>query len=156
MAAAPPLPQITPAHLPGGYKNLKPPLLYFGWSFEPEDLLQWATRNGINTTVEFRGPVGPPKKEHNSFAAVIEPEVLKTLTDNAGTSNLRLRFEYGARSEGRFLLVISSNYSFARDQKVITKPQIDVLDKYLKEQEVAKHDPAWHLDCELFKWRLLY
>jgi len=34
VAAASPLPNITRAHLPRGYSNYKPPLLYFGWSIK--------------------------------------------------------------------------------------------------------------------------
>ncbi|KAF9784390.1 hypothetical protein BJ322DRAFT_1064533, partial [Thelephora terrestris] len=132
-AKAPPLKNITRAHLPRGYDNYKPPLLHFGWSFEPDALLKWATENGINTTRIYGTlPDGSPDEEHNSLLAVIQPEVLKVLATKAGAPELRLEVKLAMHSKGYFLLTISSNYRLFKDRMERGTPErIEALDRYL-------------------------
>ena len=151
MATAPPLPKIHREHLPG-YSNYRPPLLHFGWHFEPNALLKWAAANGIDTTMRYYTSAGPTGEEPNSLFAVVRPKVLAILAEKAGTPGLRPIFKLGIRRGGQHLIVISSNYRFLEDKKSITRGRVDVFDRYLKEHGIVVDSPAWHLDCEDYKW----
>jgi len=155
--STPPLRNITGAHLPMGYTNYKPPLLYFGWSFRLKPLLGWAAENGIDTTMRYQASENRPVIEQpNSLSAVTQPEALAILAENAGTPHLELTFKLGIRSEDYFLLTISSNYSFLKDRKSITQDHIDTLGKYLKEHGIVQDSPGWHLDWEHYMWDRIY
>ena len=157
MATAPPLPNVTRAHLPRGYDNYKPPLLHFGWSFDPDALLEWGAKNGIDTTErcqEFCD--GPIIDEPNSISTVTSQEAMEILAEKAGTSDLQPTFKMSVRANGNFIIAISSNYSFLKDRKSIPQVRIDALDRYLKEQGIVQDSPAWHLDYEHYMWRQIY
>ena len=158
VAAAPPLQNVTQAHLLRGYDNYKPPLLHFGWSFESRALLKWATENGIDTT-ERHGPKsdGSFDEEPNSVFAVTQTEVLEALAAKAGTPELRITFKLAIHVKGYFLPTISSNYRFMKDNiKRVTPERIEALDQYLEDSGIVTDGPAWHLDHELFKWQRIY
>ncbi|KAF9784381.1 hypothetical protein BJ322DRAFT_1064497, partial [Thelephora terrestris] len=133
VAEAPPLKNITRAHLPRGYNNYKPPLLHFGWSFEANALLKWAAENGISTTRKCSDlPDGSDDDEHDSLWAVTEPEVLAVLAAKAGAPELRIEVKLAMHSKGYFLLTISSNYRFFKDRmERVTQERIEALDRYL-------------------------
>lgn len=157
MATAPPLPNVTRAHLPKGYDNYKPPLLHFGWSFEPDALLGWAAKNGIDTTERGRvTPDSPIIEEPNSLSTVTTEETMRILAEKAGTPDLQPVFRLGVRADGNFVIAISSNYRFLKDRKTIVQGRIDALDRYLKEQGIVEDSPAWHLDYEHYMWRAIY
>jgi hypothetical protein len=157
MAAAPPLPYITGVHLPMGYSHYKPPILHFGWSFDPEALVRWAAENGIDTTKRYQSSADSPVvEEHDSVFAVVRPEPLAILAKEAGTPHLKLMFNLGIRSGGFHLLTISSNYNFLKDKKSISQRHIDTLDEYLKTHKIVQDSPGWHIDYEHHTWRRIY
>ncbi|KAF9781563.1 hypothetical protein BJ322DRAFT_1111490 [Thelephora terrestris] len=141
VAAAPPLQNITLAHLPGGYDDYKPPLLHFGWSFDSKALLKWAAENGIDTTNRYRNSDGSVHEAHDSLAAATKPEALEVLASKAGTPELRVIYKIGMHLKD--------------NMRSVTPERIDALDQYLKEHGLVKDSPAWHLDHELYKWKRL-
>ena len=114
MATAPPLPNVTRAHLQRGCDNYKPPLLHFGWSFDPDALIKWGAKNGIDTTErcqEFSD--GPIIEEFDSMSTVTNQAAMEISAEKAGTPDLRPTFKTSVRANGNFI-VISSKYSFLR------------------------------------------
>ena len=157
VATALPLPNVTRAHLPRGYDNYKPPLLHFGWSFDPDALLKWGAENGIDTTErcqEYRN--GPVIEEPDSLSTVTTEEAMKVLAEKAGTPDLQLAFKLSVREGGHFIIAISSNYSFLKDRKSIAQGRIDTFSRYLKERGIVQDPPAWYLDYEHYMWRRIY
>jgi hypothetical protein len=157
MVAAAPLPTISPLHLPRGYRNYKPPLLHCGWSFVPKALLEWGVANGVNITRKFQnGPDEPDVEEPNSLWTVTQPAVLNDLAKKAGTPHLRPTFKLSVRSKGCRLITISTNYSFLKDKKYISRKDIETFGQYLKERGIVEDAPGWHLDHEHYMWRRIY
>jgi len=156
VATALPLPNVTRAHLPRGYANYKPPLLHFGWSFDPDALLEWGVKNGIDTTEKCQEFDGPIIEEPDSISTVTNQEAMEILAKKAGTPELQPTFKMSVRANGNFLITISSNYSFLKDRKTIPQVRIDALDRYLKEQGIVQDSPGWHLDYEHYMWRRIY
>ena len=82
---------------------------------------------------------------------------LEALAAKAGTPELRITFKLAIHVKGYFLLTISSNYRFMKDNtKRATPERIEALDQYLEDSGIVTDGPAWHLDHELFKWQRIY
>ena len=80
MATAPPLPNITRAHLPKGYDDYNPPLLRFGWTIDSHALVRWGAENGIDTTERCQESANSPiVDEPNSLSTVVTREVMRLL-----------------------------------------------------------------------------